>query len=88
MAHKLSGSIENGKRFDFDGTEKDFIRQALKAGLKVYGDFSQKVYLHAADAEDSVLLSVYRNEWLDKLSCSCVVSKAPLRELIERRHRA
>ena len=78
----LTGSVENGTRFSFDGTEEDFIRQALKAGLKVYGDFSGKVYLH--DGGDPTLLSVYRNEWLDKLSCCCVVSKAPLREILSR----
>jgi hypothetical protein len=78
----LTGSIEDGDRFSFDGTEEDFIRQALKAGLKVYGDFSNKVYLHEGTC--STLLSVYRNEWLGKLSCACVVSKAPLRELLKR----
>lgn len=75
-----TGSIENGKKFTFDGTEEDFIRQAIKAGLKVFGGFSEKVYLH--DGCDPTLLTVYRNEWLDKLSCGCVVSKAPLREIL------
>ena len=68
--------------FSFDGTEEDFIRQAVKAGLRLFGRFSGKVYLH--DGEDSTLLTVYRNEWLDKLSCACVVSHAPLRELLAR----
>lgn len=79
----LFGSLEDGTRFSFDGTEEDFIRQAVKAGLRLFGSFSGKVYLH--NGEDSTLLTIYRNEWLDKLSCACVVSHAPLRALLARR---
>jgi hypothetical protein len=79
----LQGSIENGTRFSFDGTEEDFIRQAIKAGLRLFGSFSGKVYLHDGEGWPT-LLTVYRNEWLDKLSCACVVSHAPLRELLAR----
>ena len=82
----LQGSIENGTRFSFDGTEEDFIRQAVKAGLRLFGSFSAKVYLHDG-GEDSTLLTIYRNEWLDKLSCACVVSHAPLREILKRNQR-